>query len=252
MTNFPSAELLLRAVIADGPDERIVNKFGTNPLLLTGVTEDIINMGGSCAWPASDESWELVSSSVNDAAAGTGAQKVIVEYLDENFEELTTTVTLNGTTPVVVAPDGTRLNRMFIDDVGSNDVNEGTITLRVSGGGAARGIIIPDSGQTRRACYTVPVGFLAYIVRFGGGIYEASGGTPEVEFELMTRDAIGKSWRVREEWGVSGQANSYVDRIPAGAIDPVAAGGMVRIRGTATASNIAVGAYFGILLVATP
>lgn len=113
------------------------------------------------------ESWEIVSSSANDAAAGTGARAVLVSYLDANFEPKTSIVTLNGTTPVTLpnATDYFRLNLANVLSVGSDasKANLGTLTIRVAGAGATRGYISVGDGITRLGSYTVPAGHRLFL-----------------------------------------------------------------------------------------
>src|SRR5579885_903292 len=47
-----------------------------------------------------DAQRSIKSSSSSDSASGTGAQTIIINYLNTSFQLLTDTVTLNGTTAV--------------------------------------------------------------------------------------------------------------------------------------------------------
>lgn len=156
---------------------------GTNIVAFTGrnqrtnkAFEDMWDVGGFSSGSTSQltyataaESWEIVSSSINDAAAGTGARAVRVFYLDDNYDPAFKDVVLNGTTVVSLSiTDGFRFREAWVIDVGSSGWNEGDITVRVSGGGAARGGIAWDDtvssdknglNSSLDSHYTVPSGF---------------------------------------------------------------------------------------------
>jgi len=228
---------------------RVVDKFGTNDDLDSGVAEDIWDGGGAFPWPTGDEALEIVSSSTDDAAAGTGARTVTIQSLDATLAEIEQTVTLNGTTAVAIPTSVMRTHRAFVATVGSGEVNAGTLTIRLASAGATRATIAADKGQTRIATYTIPVGFEGYIVRFYAGI-ETAGASAEVVVEVMTRNAIGEGWRVREQEGISSAATSRVDHHMLGGIGALPAGAMIRLRGTSNANNVGVLGGFGIVLVA--
>ena len=52
------------------------------------------------SFPAVPTIMAMASESINDTSAGTGAQQVLINYLDSNFDPQTEILTLNGTTPV--------------------------------------------------------------------------------------------------------------------------------------------------------
>lgn len=116
-----------------------------NPSIGT-VFEDVWDAGGTMVYPTAGETWEIVSASTNDTSAGTGARTVLVSYLDDNYAEQTETLTLNGTTPVTfTATDAFRFRSAVVLTWGTVDgTNLGNVTIRVSGVGATRGMILFD------------------------------------------------------------------------------------------------------------
>ncbi len=122
----------------------------------------------------------IASSNVNDAAAGTGARKVRVRYLDVSLstlrEEL---VTLNGVTPVnTAAADICFIESITVEDVGSVGGNVGTISLfaATGGGGGVIGSVAPGDNQTNWCHHYVPVGYTAFVTTIQGGSKGTSGG----------------------------------------------------------------------------
>lgn len=113
------------------------------------------------AFPSSALTMSISSSSANDAAAGTGARTVMVMGLDNNYAEITDTVTLNGTTPVNTSKPFFRINRMDVASSGSAKTNVGDISA--INGGVTYGIIAAGDGRSATAVYTVPAGQTVFL-----------------------------------------------------------------------------------------
>jgi hypothetical protein len=111
------------------------------------------------------ESWEIVSSSASDTAAGTGARTVLVQTLDENFNPQQDIITLTGVVPVPL-PRGAHYLRHQLSAVvsaGSGGANAGLLTIQVAGGGAPRGYMAANNSVSKQASYTVPAGCLGWV-----------------------------------------------------------------------------------------
>ena len=154
-----------------------INKFGSNLSIDTGsAPETIWSTGGLYVFPASSGSISVVSSSANDTAAGTGARTIIVEGLNEDYEEITETFTMDGVNPVSSSlwNNWLRVYRAFVTTAGTSEVNAGEITITL---GAITVATIPvDLGQTQMAIFTIPQDKKGYIVSITGSILK-SGGT---------------------------------------------------------------------------
>lgn len=110
--------------------------------------------------PAAPIQMQVVSSSANDTAAGTGARSVRIYYLDTNYVAHDETVILNGTTPVLTAATNIlRVNKMHVKTVGSSGVSAGNISLQAVGGAVTYSYMIAGRNLARQAIYTVPDGF---------------------------------------------------------------------------------------------
>lgn len=111
------------------------------------------------------EALEIVSSSANDAAAGTGARTVKITYIDALGAETSTTVTMNGTTPVSLgAIRMLAVQYMEVVTNGSGLTAAGNITLRTVTVGTQWEMILAAYNRSMSAQYMVPVGFTAYLV----------------------------------------------------------------------------------------
>jgi len=115
----------------------------------------------------------IVSSSANDTALGSGARQVEIQYYDITMNgPFTTTVTLNGTTPVPTSVSNIYyVQRIGVTAVGNSGANAGTITLGSTAvGGAAiwsigRGNVAAGAGdnETIGGFFYVGVGRIASI-----------------------------------------------------------------------------------------
>lgn len=115
-------------------------------------------------FPTVGQQMKVVSTSANDAAAGTGARSVAIEYLDSNYVMREETITLNGVTPVnTVATDIFRVNMMHVLTVGSGLVSAGNISLTNTAGSVTYDIVTAGNNITKSGVYTVPAGFTGYI-----------------------------------------------------------------------------------------
>lgn len=112
---------------------------------------------------AANESWEIVSSSANDAAAGTGARTALIQYLDDAYTQQQALVTLNGATPVAIAANCFRHQSTQVVSAGSGRFNAGTLTIRVAGAGATRALVSIGHSSSRQGSFTVPADHSLYI-----------------------------------------------------------------------------------------
>ncbi len=133
--------------------------FGRNIDIDTGsVPEDVIVQGGSYQGFLATvaEVLDIVSTDAGDADAGIGAHDVIVFGLDDNYVEISETVTLNGVTPVSTVKSYLRVNGFTADVVGSNERNTGIITLIQTSSGHKMAEISVGAGIAHQAVCTVP------------------------------------------------------------------------------------------------
>lgn len=129
-------------------------------------------------FPTVGQQMRVVSSSANDAAAGTGAQTVYIHYLDGNYKEQLEIVTLNGVTPVLtVATNILRINGMHVGRVGSGGVSAGNISLTNTGNTITYGFITAGYNTAHQAIFTIPAGYTGYASHF-----QASSGSTGTHF----------------------------------------------------------------------
>lgn len=142
------------------PGAEVVHKFGHDEDLDESNLKTVWDVNTSV--PVSYSSvLSLVSSSTADngvsSPAGTGARTVLIYGLDANYDAITETVTLNGTTPVTTTKVFTGINRMVVTSAGTGRKNAGAITVTDSSSPAQTvGYIIAEHSITQQGFYYVP------------------------------------------------------------------------------------------------
>ncbi len=120
--------------------------------------------------PSAATTLYLRSSSVNDAAAGTGARTVRIVYLDTNGLQQTTTATLNGTTQVSLGTGFTAIQWMETATAGTGNVAAGNITISSTNGAPTVATTFEqiDAGGNRSLSgrYKVPSDCDAYLTQW--------------------------------------------------------------------------------------
>lgn len=140
-----------------------INKFGFNDTV--GTSFEVIAAGSSnFTYPTTAAVASVVSTDVNDDDGDTGARTLSIQGLDGDYNEITETVTLNGTSAVTTTATFLRVFRARVETAGSSSGAEGVITVTVGGNELAR--LDPQyDNQTLQAAYTVPAGKKAYLYR---------------------------------------------------------------------------------------
>ncbi len=120
---------------------------------------------------------EVVSSSGNDTAAGTGARTVKINGLDGSFLPFSETKTLAGATPVALTNTSViAINSVTVMTAGSGNTNAGNIDVRAVSGGAIKSRIASNAEAVGRASdfiFTTPAnqyGLLKSIQVWGSAV----------------------------------------------------------------------------------
>jgi len=150
-----------------------VNKFGEALDCDSGVDTDIWDgadgLTSTDIWvpPTAARIHTIVSTSANDAAAGTGMRTVRVCYLpDWDTKEETEDVTMNGVTGVLMVNEAVIIHRMEALTWGTSGVNEGTVTATAAVDGTITAAIQPSSNQTQMCIYGIPSVCGLFVYRF--------------------------------------------------------------------------------------
>lgn len=161
----------------------VFNLFSNAPVQGTTI-RTIWELGGSTEYvfPTSAVTMTVVSSSAID----TGTAQVVISGLDSNYDQISETITLNGTTPVSTTKQYLRINGVTMLHPATGQVhNEGNIT--VANGGITYGYISASLGKSQGAYYTVPNGYTLYLYQidsFSGD----SNGTGYVNLDVRIKN----------------------------------------------------------------
>jgi len=176
-----------------------IYKFGYNPDV-NGTEETVWAQGGNYPWLDNAVTMFVSSSSANDASGGTGANTILIQGLDEDYNEIEETVALNGQTQVVTQLSYLRVYRAFVTLAGSDGTSGGTIYIGSSGATAG----VPNTvyanlgfgNQTQIAAYTVPAGYTLYLddINFTAALSQAN---KTATCSFVSRDQGSNVFRTR-------------------------------------------------------
>lgn len=153
-----------QSAVAAGEVKNVTPLFraGLNPAV-AGDEEPIWSGGMDLVFPTEATTMTVSSEGANDTVAGTGAQVVYIEGLDANYNVITETAALNGTTPVTLTNQYLRINYFFVVQAGSGATNEDILHVgygTVTAGVPATPMRCVPAGFSRdcNTWYTVPAG----------------------------------------------------------------------------------------------
>jgi hypothetical protein len=175
-----------------------VNVFGFNRSIGTSF-ETVWNDGGNYVYPTSALTMSVVSTSAADT------MDVLISGLDINYNPISETVTLTGTSAVTTSIGFFRINSAIIL-AGSNAGD-----ISISNGGTKYAFIEALLGTTQSAIYTVPAGHNLYLVRI-----DANSATTNGQKYLFIRNVVttgGRTLRVSEATFATSQV-SYDRQVP--------------------------------------
>jgi hypothetical protein len=121
-------------------------------------------------YPAAAVQLDLLPANAADTLAGTGAQKVTVEGIDDNFAEVSETIDLNGASIVTTVASFFRVNKAFVSQAGSGETNAGKIEIFETATANLLGQLSAGRSRTLSGLYAVPAGkrFIIYQLQWSG------------------------------------------------------------------------------------
>lgn len=160
-----------------------IHKYGYNAASNDGAYEIVWEQGGAITYPTT-----AAVASINSASSNSGVV-ITVEGLDENYDEATDTITLDGSGDGSTTTTFIRINRAYVS--GATGLSaDADITV----GGNTQAHIDSDHNQTLQCIYTVPAGHNAYLVDIGGGVEEKD---KEATIRIYARES-GGAFRTRD------------------------------------------------------
>lgn len=169
------------------------NKFGFNTDIDTG-TEAIQSWGGAFQFSTTGETLSIVSTSTNDASAGTGVRSIVVYGVDANWNPQIEVFTMNGTTPVVSTSTWIGISRVAVYLSGSGMTNAGTITITGVTTGFIKGQIPLGIGVSQHLFFYIASNhqFLVRWLHFNV-LKTGSGAKPEITFLGQVYSAVNNT-----------------------------------------------------------
>jgi hypothetical protein len=228
-----------------------IQKHGRNPDVdATAAVEDIWAGGGSyTGFPTgAAETLTIVSSSANDAAAGTGLRTLYLDGLDANGAAQTETVTMNGLTEVVTSTTWTRVNQAIGLTAGSGGTNAGTITIKHTTTTAnVFASLIAGWSRSTAAIYTVPANATGLLL--GAQVGASNNAVAAAEMTVVLRSRLyGSGIWLRSFATTVATGNPVTVISTAGTPVPARTDIAVQVI-AATADNLAVTCTFQLILV---
>jgi hypothetical protein len=146
----------------------------------TGAESNVLWPNGAYSFPAaSGVQMSIVSTSANDADAGTGIRTMDIHYLDANLVEHIETVTLNGITPVLTVATNIRfIQCMHGLTFGSGKAAAGNISA--SNGGNTYSYIEAGRVRCSSSVRMVPAGKRVFVTSFYGGSISGNAGAATI------------------------------------------------------------------------
>lgn len=207
--------------------------YGRNSDVDTAATEDVIVAGGTYARPTTtDDTLNIVSSSANDAAAGTGARTVEIYGVSSSTGRYQREiVTLNGTTDVATEYAYTWCH-MRVLTAGSGGVNAGNITATNPTGPVVVSFMPTGDCMSANAVLAAPTARSLYIDRVQVELTSPTA-TLGARASLVWSYGLGTPWTVLCEAALNVYAPAIFD-LGGWQLDPNA---WLKVRCTAYADN---------------
>jgi len=163
---------------------RTINIYGFQ-VSVTTTNIPVWEVAGAYAYPASATTMHLASS-VNTGADLSGTT-ILISGLDSNYNMISETLALTGTTVAVTTKSYLRINSMAV----TAGAPTGTITLKDLTNTTTYAQINPSIGRSQMAIYTVPAGYTFYLSRIDA-YTSANGSTADwVQYRNVSTSASG-------------------------------------------------------------
>lgn len=172
-----------------------IHKFGRNPNI-GNAPETIWMYGGIYSYldVGSDSTVYAYSASSDDGPGNDGAHTITVQGLDNDFNPIEETITVNGAASTA---SFLRVYRAFVATAGALAANDGEVLISTAAAGA--GTVLADIGvigtgtttglgQTQLALYTIPAGKTGYLTTWNVGVAPMNNA---VTVTLLTRELDG-------------------------------------------------------------
>lgn len=226
-----------------------IHKFGRNPNV-GNIPETIWMHGGIYQYldVGSDSTVYVYSASSDDGPGNDGAHTITVQGLDNDFNLIEETITVNGAASTA---SFLRVYRAFVATAGVLAANDGNVIISTAAAGG--GTVLADIGvigsgtttglgQTQLALYTIPAGKTGYITTWNIGVAPTNNA---VTVTLLSRElGGGATFRTKDIVDIVGGYTTQNYSIPLRFPEKTD----IEVRGTGDTSSI-ISSSFDIILV---
>ena len=219
-------QIFLETQMGQVNDAQVVWKFGRSVDITTS-TRDVWQHNSEYVFPSSASTLSVVSS-------GADTQEITIEGLDSDYNAITESINITGTTPVTTTNSFIRVNRAYNSN-GTDLVGN----VSISSGANLLAYIQSSTNQTLQAIYTVPSGYTAYLFR--GMASTSKGKDAQITFKYRL---FNKAFRVSETFGL--YESSYEAERP---FLPMPEKTDLKVSAISSSSGTDVSAQFGLLLM---
>ena len=144
---------------------------------------------------------DVVSASAADDDGSTGATAVRVTYLDEEFNQYTQDVTMNGTTEVEMTEQTISfVQKAEVITSGTGLAAAGAITIADVTGGGIHAVIDAGSKESGNCTWKIPAGHTGYIHGFWYDVDAVAAGQGTAEIALQVAHAESSGVANSETW----------------------------------------------------
>lgn len=224
--------------------------YGRNPDVDTAtVPEDVWFNGGVWVQPTVARVHNIASTSNSDSAAGgTGARTISIVGLNSTYDQISETISLNGTSNVPTVNSYIFISSMTVLTAGSGGANVGNISATAVTDATVSAIMGATYNKTTLGIYQVPNGYTGYISRWQAGMQQATASSG-AEVNLLIKP-FGGVFELRAIHVLSNSGDSEEEDIYDTYI-PLAAKTIVKSQvKSVTANNTDIQARIQIMLVA--
>jgi hypothetical protein len=206
---FTSEPFELQVAKGNIAGHSVVHRSGFNPEIdKNSDPESIWSAGGLYPWIALNAGPNLYCVSSNSS----DQEDLVINGLDENYDDITETINMNGTTGVTTTNRFRRINSVHYEGI---SINQGTIQVKRSdSSGAVLEQIEPDFSNALSMHYSVPAGKTAYLNRLTLSLQESKKGAQIIIYIRY----FGENFRANHVYEISeGTSNfewPYPERLP--------------------------------------
>jgi len=212
---------------------KAINKFG----YATSVSSSevaVFNGGLAYVYATTAAPLLVVGTSTVDVSSA-----ITIEGLDVNYNEISTVVTINGTTTVTTTDSFIRVNRSFV----SNDA-EPTSSIRIlNSDGNLNSEIAAEENQSLQAVYTIPAGYTGYLEQIAANTATETGNR-FVRVRLKVRE-FGGVFKTKAKFTIAGGSYEEIYKFPL----PIPEKSDIEVTAESSSGVNEVSAVFAILLI---